>query len=363
MPKKEKNINRKFLNYLFILISIAAVVGISLSSPKETYAVNWITSCTISHSAPNDPIVFPGLPGASHLHDFMGARTTDAFSTANSLFAGATNCLTTGDHSSYWVPALYKNGNVRVLPGGTSKHILAYYINSGGPVQPYPFGLKMVIGNARATSEAQNTYIGQGRIQFKCGPGSGTETNSPPASCSSGIMVPIFTFPNCWDGRNLDSADHISHMAYGGGSCPPSHPVKVPTLKAFIRYGVGTAPMLPINLASGPYYTAHMDFFNAWDPAALKELIDRCLNSGGGNCGQNPPVTGGGTTTPTPSPTPGGGTPGDTDNDGDVDIFDFMRMSNNFGQNVSGGPSDGDFNRDGVVTILDFQILSANWTG
>lgn len=40
-------------------------------------------------------------------------------------------------------------------------------------------------------------------------------------------------FPSCWDGVNLDSEDHKSHMSYpvGGapdsGDCPSSHPVKV----------------------------------------------------------------------------------------------------------------------------------------
>ena len=36
----------------------------------------WITECPYSHSAPDDPIRFPGQPGASHLHDFFGVTTT-----------------------------------------------------------------------------------------------------------------------------------------------------------------------------------------------------------------------------------------------------------------------------------------------
>jgi hypothetical protein len=44
----------------------------------------------------------------------------------------------------------------------------------------------------------------------------------------------------CWDGVNLDSPDHKSHIAYptagpasfhtDGGACPASHPVKIPQL-------------------------------------------------------------------------------------------------------------------------------------
>ena len=36
-------------------------------------------------------------------------------------------------------------------------------------------------------------------------------------------------FPECWDGRNIDSADHKSHMAYSrAGVCPSTHPISVP---------------------------------------------------------------------------------------------------------------------------------------
>lgn len=47
----------------------------------------------------------------------------------------------------------------------------------------------------------------------------------------------ILTFipRSCWDGKNLDSPDHKSHVAYpesgsfeSSGPCPASHPVKLP---------------------------------------------------------------------------------------------------------------------------------------
>lgn len=48
-------------------------------------------------------------------------------------------------------------------------------------------------------------------------------------ACEDGIRYQVF-FPMCWDGVNLDSADHKSHMAYpvdnyNSGTCPSSHPV------------------------------------------------------------------------------------------------------------------------------------------
>lgn len=39
----------------------------------------------------------------------------------------------------------------------------------------------------------------------------------------------VLTFPNCWDGAHLDSANHKSHMLYGQAlNCPMTHPVLVP---------------------------------------------------------------------------------------------------------------------------------------
>src|SRR4051812_19414717 len=47
---------------------------LTLFAPAVAYAGSpgWITECPYSHSAKDDPIKFPGRPGASHLHDFFG---------------------------------------------------------------------------------------------------------------------------------------------------------------------------------------------------------------------------------------------------------------------------------------------------
>ena len=35
----------------------------------------------------------------------------------------------------------------------------------------------------------------------------------PNTSCANGLRAQVY-FPSCWDGKNLDSDDHQSHMAY-----------------------------------------------------------------------------------------------------------------------------------------------------
>src|SRR5207249_7599696 len=76
---------------------------------KRAGGVNFVSTCRFSHRAPDDPIVFPGHPGFSHDHSFVGNTTTDAFSTLASLQAGSTTCRRIGDKAGYWMPTLADN--------------------------------------------------------------------------------------------------------------------------------------------------------------------------------------------------------------------------------------------------------------
>jgi len=63
---------------------------------------------------------------------------------------------------------------------------------------------------------------------------SNTSRTFPSVPCPSGIRVNT-VFPTCWDEVNLDSSNHKSHVAYSstfesGGSCPSTHPVKIPEI-------------------------------------------------------------------------------------------------------------------------------------
>ncbi|HZK52147.1 MAG TPA: DUF1996 domain-containing protein [Actinomycetota bacterium] len=273
-----------------ILTALLTVPMLTVGLPNAQAAPGWITTASYSHSNHDDPIVHPGVQGAAHLHDFACATTTDAFSTPLSLRAGGTTCAMPDDESAYWVPALYEDGQRR-LPAATAKNSLFYYrrvaIASAGTVTKIPDGLNMVIGNAKATSPSENPQLGTDII-FKCGPGSSTDLPQPPAQCDSGVMVTSIRFPNCWDGWRLDSPNHRDHMSYPVNSrCPASHPVNIPRVEGFWRYNVGTGPIGTISFSSGPWYTIHQDFFNAWRPPGLQRLMDACIN-GLKDCGANP---------------------------------------------------------------------------
>ena len=84
-------------------------------------------------------------------------------------------------------------------------------------------------------------------------------------------------FPDCWDGKHLDSPDHRSHVAYSRNYvCPASHPVKVPLIRLTVRYPITSGR--GVYLASGGQFSGHADFFNAWNEAFLTRLVDVCFH-------------------------------------------------------------------------------------
>ena len=74
----------------------AAGDATSQAGPKAAADVvrvaEFLAECPYTHRAPDDPIVFPGLPGASHMHSFFGNDTTNARSDLASLEKGRTTC-------------------------------------------------------------------------------------------------------------------------------------------------------------------------------------------------------------------------------------------------------------------------------
>jgi hypothetical protein len=234
----------------------------------------FLADCPFSHRLPDDPIVFPGLPGGSHMHSFFGNTSTNANTDLNSLLNGSSNCNPGIDLSSYWVPTLYAD-NVPVEPTGTT----FYYLGEGvrddviARTQPLPLGLRIVAGNAKATQPDASTIS-----RWSCLHAGEVGASKDFVNCPAGTMLESYLdFPQCWNGRDLDSADHKSHMAYPvNGDCPASHPVPVPKLRQVLRYPVNGNPAR-FRLASGAGFTMHGDFFNAWPVAEMERRVRDCI--------------------------------------------------------------------------------------
>jgi Domain of unknown function (DUF1996) len=233
--------------------------------------VNFVETCRFSHSAPDDPIVFPGKAGASHDHTFVGNRSTNASSTFGTLRASGTTCMRRADKAGYWVPTLLQNG-APIYPQGAT---IYYRRNTLSSVTPFPNNFRMIAGDA-TSSAPQGMRI----TSWSCGLLSGVRPSATVPTCpdARGSFLRLHVrFPSCWDGASLDSANHKSHLAYAmRGRCPSTHPVAVPAITQIYRYATRGGD--GFTLASGGQFSAHADFLNAWHPGTLRRLVDECLN-------------------------------------------------------------------------------------
>src|SRR5881396_2834558 len=115
---------------------------------QSLQGVNFIGSCTFSHMAMDDPIVYPRQPGLSHDHSFVGNTTTNAFSTLRTLRAASSTCKRDGETAAYWMPTLLLNGQMIAPTGAT----IYYRRKTLAPLRAFPAGFKMIAGDRHATS-------------------------------------------------------------------------------------------------------------------------------------------------------------------------------------------------------------------
>jgi hypothetical protein len=271
-----------------------------LPSPMKGYSVDRITSgggfdagpfdigafrtnCGVSHFSFDDPIVYPGQSGKSHLHMFFGNTGTNANTTASTLAAsGSSTCSGgTANRTGYWVPALVnlKTGAPVVPSGSIWYYKSAYYGVPAESVKPFPVGLRMIAGNSgNSTAAGASPYV-----RIACGASSTYGSVIP--SCAVGDTVNIgIQFPQCWDGVNLDSPDHKSHMAYASNGCPSTHPVPLAEISLNLSYTVieaGTDSNWKLssdNYVGQGGYSMHADWFNGWKDDVMKTWVANCIN-------------------------------------------------------------------------------------
>jgi Domain of unknown function (DUF1996) len=256
---------------LLALTGLALVVGLvgtsTAAGSSTAHAIfpggaYFNLACGFSHRNNDDPILFPGQPGKSHNHTYIGNTSVDAASTPASLRRGETTCEIADDSSTYWVPTLYL-GREPVVPYAG----LVYYVRlTSESVSAFPPDLKIVAGNPTAR-KAQRRDV----ASWSCGGVGSSRRFALVQACAEDEMLELrVQFPSCWNGKNADSPNHRRHMAYAkAGRCPSTHPVAVPTLIIVLLY-----PPLPRGAApSSGRFAAHADFMNGWDQKALERLV------------------------------------------------------------------------------------------
>lgn len=255
-----------------------------------------------------DPILAPG--GVSqHVHQVFGANGLSSDISYESL--QKSSCTTLGsadfqgnaqDKSVYWHPALFMqqndgSGYIRVPTNG---HKLYYLdIGTGNKRQPfeYPHGFRMLAGDPFLRAPASNPDI----TLWKCSTGGSYNVGNNggfPTGVSTCSDYPYFynsvEFPHCWNGDDFDPSNPTAHMAYPdgnprGGSCPSSHPIRLPHLfmENFFDIDSVAGKVKPNSfvLAQGDNtgYGSHADFFNGWVDGALPQLLSTCPQPQWGN--------------------------------------------------------------------------------
>lgn len=250
-----------------------------------------------------DPIVNPGTYGG-HVHDvFGGSGFSENYDYNQLIQSQCTTMEVTKDFSNYWVPAMYyvdPNTGSYTLMKSTMN---IYYLIRPGPnndkIQPFPQGLRMVAGdNERGTynsSDPTNQAVSYVCLDYNNNhqgdPDWAERPNFFDHQCPDGMRAQVF-FPSCWDGKNLDSADHKSHMsypigAYNDGYCPDSHPVHLISLfyELFVptnNYPYNGAGTWSFSNGDTVGYRYHGDFAMGWsDTGLLQQFIDNCPNAQG----------------------------------------------------------------------------------
>ncbi|MGH8928578.1 MAG: DUF1996 domain-containing protein [Acidimicrobiia bacterium] len=269
----------QFLIMAGILMVLAASSFPAAIAGAATGVGSFRVACIPSHDGVFDPIVFPGQLPAGHHHEFYGSTETGPSSVPGSLIGSSTTCSDSADSSGYWHPTVFFDG---VRTPATLASIYYTQRTTKKPVadvQSWPAGLRVVAGDGHAQTP-QSDFI----VWWDCdGVDMERQPTAPTCPTSSRGLEANVRFPDCWDGANLDSADHKSHMSYsvndGSGvfRCDAAHPVPLPYLHMIIRWDGQYPAGESVTISSGSTLTFHADFMNGWNQVRLESLIDQCI--------------------------------------------------------------------------------------
>jgi len=283
-----------------------------------------------------DPLVNPGAVPSPHFHQIVGGNLFNATIPVADIGASAscTTCSYSDDFSNYWTANVYfkaRNGTYKRVPQVPARlefsdtfstkisgGFIVYYVSPGkGKVTAFKPGFRMLVGDAanrvsknRKSQSCFRCFTGPNFAGDNAAPCQDATLDTeafPTKPCPGGIRSNIL-YPTCWDGVNLDSPDHKSHVAYptggaatftgtsiGGGNCPSTHPVKIPQLMLEIVWDTakfnnkadwpadGSQPFV-LSQGDTTGYGQHGDYVFGWKDNSLQIAMDDNKSCFGAGC-------------------------------------------------------------------------------
>ena len=275
------------------------LIAPSTSTPTPTpFDGSFRMVCNLTRMAGFDPIVYPGQTLAGHLHMFFGNTDITPSSTTQSLASSGNSTCMGGimNRTGYWVPVVFDavSGEVQFPQQGVFYYKTGYNLDPTRTM-PIPAGLRMIAGDksATGTQDVGPNYAVGWNCMLAYNQQASVDGFIPNCAVGDAVVLMV-NFPECWDGVNLDSPDHKSHMSYATyrnqpqvSSCPPTHPVQLPRISEIFRFPV-TANSRPLNwrMTSDTYSTAtrgglsaHADWMDGWSRDGMTTLVRYCLNA------------------------------------------------------------------------------------
>ncbi|MFF4013818.1 DUF1996 domain-containing protein [Streptomyces sp. NPDC001843] len=275
------------------------------NASKGTFTTKCGVNANKNHNTDN-VIVAPGVAnGAHHLHDYVGNQKVNAFSSNQTFLQGGTSCQNKNDLSSYYWPVVRiqdgtqdfdqnkdgggKEGNVGKILTPVQAEI-KYVGNPQSKVVAMPQFLRIITGDAKTTTNG----LGNANAHWSC---TGFEnkvqlTTQYPICPKGSQVVRTFAFQSCWDGKNIDSANHRTHVAFAdpaSGRCGNGFKA-IPQLTMRLVYNINP-PTVQNGVVKNAYAvdgfpdqlhkaaTDHDDFISV-TTGGLANKIANCINSG-----------------------------------------------------------------------------------
>ncbi|MFI9647633.1 DUF1996 domain-containing protein [Streptomyces sp. NPDC052040] len=293
-----------FVDITRVRPNVAAKPRMMRSGSAGTFITRCGVNANKNHNTDN-VIVAPGVTnGAHHTHDYVGNQKINAFSSNDTFLQGGTSCQNRSDLSAYYWPVVRvqdgsqevdqnadgggKEGNVgRILTPVQAQ--IKYVGSPTSKVVPMPQFLRIITGDAKTTTNG----LANANAHWSC---TGFEnrvqlTTQYPICPSGSNVVRTFAFQSCWDGQNIDSANHRTHVAFADarGNCQNGFKA-IPQLTMRLVYKINP-PVLRNGVVKNAYAvdgfpeqlhkpaTDHDDFISI-TTGGLSNRIANCVNSG-----------------------------------------------------------------------------------